>query len=297
MEDEVLEVRKARIQYYMAMVLFGSVGLFVRRIPMASLEIAFLRSLLGSSVMGILLLLMKKPFPKSFLKEEGVKLLLSGAFLGINWIFLFEAFQKTSITSATLAYYMAPVFFLLMSSVFLGVRFTRLRLVTILLAFLGLYVLQGSTFTLGREDQAGTVFGLVAAFFYALVMLLGRSIRKVEGLHRTFLNLLVSLAVLSLYMVVNGSFDTLRVPMQSLPEILIIGFVHTGIAYALYFSSISRLEAQEVALASYLDPFFAIVFSVLFLKEPFTGNMLAGGFLILGSSLLYEMYGRRESST
>ena len=189
---------------------------------------------------------------------------------------------------------MAPVLFLLLSSVFYRVRFTRIRIVTIGLAFLGLYVLQGSVFTLGNADRSGVFFGLSAALFYALVMLLGRSIHKVDGLHRTFLNLFISLAVLSLYMALNGAFQGMRIPMGSLPEILLIGFLHTGIAYALYFSSISRLEAQEVALASYLDPLFAILFSVMFLKEPFTWTMFAGGSLILGSSLIYEIYGRKE---
>lgn len=84
--------------------------------------------------------------------------------------------------------------------------------------------------------------------------------------------------------------------MASISEILLIGFLHTGIAYALYFSSISRLEAQEVALASYLDPFFAILFSVMFLKEPLSWTMLVGGSLILGSSLIYEIYGRNKPS-
>ena len=284
------------MQYYFSMVLFGSIGLFVRRIPMASLEIAFLRSLLGSVFLGALLLLTRKPFPKKFLREEGGKLLLSGAFLGINWIFLFEAFQKTTITSATLAYYMAPVLFLLLSSIFYRVRFTRIRLLTIGLAFLGLYILQGSMFTLGNADRSGVLFGLSAALFYALVMLLGRSIHKVDGLHRTFLNLFLSLAVLSLYMGFTGAFQEMRIPMDRLPEILLIGFLHTGIAYALYFSSISRLEAQEVALASYLDPLFAILFSVMFLKEPLSWMMLVGGSLILGSSLIYEIYGRNKPS-
>lgn len=284
------------MKYYFSMVLFGSIGLFVRRIPMASLEIAFLRSLLGSVFLGALLLLTRKPFPKKFLREEGGKLLFSGAFLGINWIFLFEAFQKTTITSATLAYYMAPVLFLLLSSVFYQVRFTRIRIVTIGLAFLGLYVLQGSVFSLGKADRSGVLFGLSAALFYALVMLLGRSIHKVDGLHRTFLNLFISLAVLSLYMGFTGAFQEMRIPMASLPEILLIGFLHTGIAYALYFSSISRLEAQEVALASYLDPLFAILFSVMFLKEPLSWTMLVGGSLILGSSLIYEIYGRNKPS-
>lgn len=287
--------QRARMRYYMAMMLFGSIGLFVRRIPLPSLEIAFLRSLLGSVVLGALLLMMKKPFPKSVLKEEGWKLFLSGAFLGINWIFLFEAFKRTSITSATLAYYMGPVLFLLLSSFFLKERLTKIRIFTIGLAFLGLYILQGDTVSIVVQDREGIIFGFVAAIFYCLVMLLGRSIHKVEGLHRTFLNLVVSLVVLSFYMLVTGAFQTMRIPEGSMIEILVVGVVHTGIGYALYFSSISQLEAQEVALVSYLDPLFAIVLSVAFLSEPLTSNVVLGGLLILGSSLLYEIYGRREN--
>lgn len=286
--------RQARLQYYLAMMIFGSIGIFVRSIPMASIEIAFLRSFLGTVSIGTVLFFRRKPFPKNLLKEEGGKLLLSGAFLGVNWIFLFEAFRKTTITSATLAYYMAPIVFLLLTAVLFKLKLTKFRVLTIGAAFLGLFVLQGGNFMLGGRHRDGILFGLMAAFFYAMVMLLGRSIKKVDGLHRTFLNLLVSFLVLSLYMALTGTFRSFEIPYGHLGSLLLVGFVHTGIAYALYFSSLDRLEAQEVALASYLDPLFAIVFSVLFLKEPFTGSMLLGGILILGSSIVYELFGKKQ---
>lgn len=287
--------RKAKGYYLLAMMIFGSVGLVVRRIPMASIEIAFVRSFLGTVVLGIVLLMQKNPLPMVALKKDGGKIFLSGLFLGINWIFLFEAFHRTTITSATLAYYMAPILFLLLSQVFLRTKLTPLKTLTVLLSFLGLYVLSKGEEVAGPLGKDGLLFGLLAAVFYALVMLMNRLMKEVQGLERTFLSLGASFSTLLAYLLFTGGLSSFTIPKEGLLALFLVGILHTGLAYTLYFSSIGKIKAEEVALFSYLDPVFAIIFSVMLLGEPFTMNRIFGGLMILLASLIPEMVDRKKA--
>ena len=68
-----------------------------------------------------------------------------------------------------------------------------------------------------------------------------------------------------------------------------VGIIHTGIAYALYFGSIQKLEAQTVALYSYIDPIVAILLSTLFLHEPMSIFEVIGAIMILSATLISEL--------
>ena len=70
---------------------------------------------------------------------------------------------------------------------------------------------------------------------------------------------------------------------------MIVGLVHTGITYCLYFSALKDLKGQEAAILSYIDPLIAVVVSVAILGEPITFLQLLGGVLILGFTLWNEI--------
>jgi drug/metabolite transporter (DMT)-like permease len=69
--------------------------------------------------------------------------------------------------------------------------------------------------------------------------------------------------------------------------------VHTGIAYAAYFSSVKTLKAQSVAVLSYIDPVCALLLSAIFLRERLTLLGLLGAALILASALVSELGEKR----
>lgn len=277
------------------MLIFGSIGLFVRRIPMPSLHIAFLRSLIGTAVMIFIYLIMKKKIDRKAIAENRVNLICAGTFLGINWILLFEAYKRTTIAGATLAYYMAPVIFLLLSFVIMKTKLTAIRIMTISLSFFGLIILQMEDFNIyGNMYSIGIAFGLGAAFFYALVIIFNRRMKTVNGLDRTLMELVLSLIVLGIYMTVTGDFSDFSIPEGALFYVLMLGIIHTGLAYFLYFSTVDKLDSQHVALLSYIDPMSAIIFSALFLGEKVYFNMILGALLILGSTVLFELIGKKE---
>lgn len=287
---------KSKGNYILAMLIFGSIGLVVRRVEVDSVVLAFYRSLLGSGVMLLTFAVRKERLVLTPVKAQGGLLLFAGTALGINWILLFEAYRRTSITSATLAYYMAPVIFLGLSFLFLRLRFTAVRGMTLFIALLGMTLLLtgGSPQSVGDANLAGIALGLAAAFFYALVIFMNRMLKDLPGRARTLLELLTASGVLFLYLLVSGKIPLLSLPAGDWLLVLLLGVVHTGVAYALYFGAVEKLDAQHVALYSYLDPLAAMVLAGIFLSESITLNQGIGALLILGSSFLFEVLGKKE---
>lgn len=102
-------MKKARFMLIISMVIFGTIGLFVRYIPLASGEIALYRAVLATILIAVYMLLTKQKIPFKSIKKELPLLLLSGMAMGVNWILLFEAYRYTTVSVATLSYYFAPV--------------------------------------------------------------------------------------------------------------------------------------------------------------------------------------------
>ena len=82
--------------------------------------------------------------------------------------------------------------------------------------------------------------------------------------------------------------------LKTLGLIIVLGIVHTGIAYCLYFSAIKNLKVKITAILSYIDPIFSIVFSVIFLSEPLSIYQIIGGSIILIAAFLGERKPNQE---
>ena len=272
-----------RLMLIMSMTVFGTLGLFVRNIPVSSGELALYRAVLAALLIGVYLLVSRQKIPFARIKKEVPLLLLSGAAMGVNWILLFEAYRYTSVSVATLSYYFAPVIVTLVCPILFHEKLTGKKFLCFVMSTLGLVLITGIGDTRGSDDLKGILFGLGAAVFYATVILLNKSIHQVEGIHRTFLQFLSAIVVLIPYVL-----STNGITLSSL-NLLIVGLVHTGITYCLYFSSLKELPGQEAAILSYIDPLVAVLVSVTLLGESMTAMQVIGGALILGFTLLNEL--------
>ena len=96
-----------------SMVIFGTIGLLVRNIPLPSAEIALYRAVLAAVLLGSYFLIAGQNIQIRTLGKELPLLILSGAAMGFNWILLFEAYNYTTVSVATLSYYFAPVIIIL----------------------------------------------------------------------------------------------------------------------------------------------------------------------------------------
>ena len=278
----------AKVLMAVAMFIFGTLAPFVRNIDVSSGELALYRSVLALLPIGIFLLLTKQKLSPENIKKDLIVLVLSGAAMGFNWILLFEAYKYTTVSVATLSYYFAPVIVTVVSPLFFHERMTAKQIVSFVMATLGLVLITGTAGG-GSQDLIGIAFGLGAAVLYATVMLLNKLIRGVTGIHRTFIQFLAAILVLVPYVSLTSGFKLGGLDGIGWGALLVVGLVHTGVTYCMYFSSLKDLPGQEVAILSYVDPLVAVLVSVIWLGEAMTLPQVVGGLLILGFTLFSEI--------
>ena len=268
--------------YILSMVNFGTLAPFVRNIDLSSGALALCRAVMGAGLIGSVLAFRgKNPFSGG-LRREGLLLLVSGGAMGINWILLFEAYRYTTVSTATLCYYFAPVMVTALSPVLFREKLTPRQLLCFAMATLGLVLITG---TEAGGSPKGILFGLGAACFYAAVILLNKYIRGVDGIRRTFFQFLAAIVTLIPYVLLTGGIALRNLDRTGWLCLLVVGTVHTGITYCLYFSSLKALPGQRAAILSYIDPVTAVLVSVLVLREPLTWQQAVGGCLVLGFTL------------
>ena len=275
--------------FILSMFIFGTLGPFVRNIPLSSGELALYRATLAAALIAVYLLATKKKLPVKNIKREIPLLLVSGAAMGINWILLFEAYKYTTVSAATLSYYFAPVIVTLVCPFLFHEKLTAKGIICFIMSTLGLVLITGIGDGGGSGDIIGILLGLGAAFFYAAVIVLNKFIKNVDGIHRTFLQFLSAIVTLLPYVMLSGGVSIGSVGAVGMTDLLIVGLIHTGVTYCMYFSSLKELPGQKAAILSYIDPLVAVFVSVFILNEALSLPQLAGGILILGFTLLNEI--------
>lgn len=287
----------ARAMLVISMAVFGTLGPFVRCIPLSSGALALARAVLAAALIFLYLTVSRQNIPLKQMKGEVPLLLLSGAAMGINWILLFESYKYTAVSIATLSYYFAPVIVTIACPILFRERLTGKQILCFLMSTAGLVLITGlGKGGQGGRDLIGILFGLGAAAFYAAVILLNKFIRQVNGIHRTFLQFLAAIAVLIPYVAASGGMGLDQMNAVGWAALLTVGFVHTGITYCLYFSSLKELPGQKAAILSYIDPLVAVFVSICFLGEKITPPQLLGGAMILGFTLLNELPSRHPEA-
>ena len=282
--------KKARMELIVSMIVFGTIGIFVRGIPLPSGELALYRAVLAALLILGYFLISRTRIDISSLKRELIILLASGAAMGINWILLFEAYRYTTVSAATLSYYFAPVIVTVLCPVLFHEKLTKKQALCFVMSTIGVVLIIGiHNLGGGGRDLVGILFGLGAAVFYAAVILLNKRIKGVSGIQRTFLQFLAAIAVLIPYVACTGGFHLTGLSGAGWGNLLIVGLFHTGITYCMYFSSLKELRGQEAAILSYIDPMVAVLSSVLVLGESITGFQVIGGMLIIGFAVWNEI--------
>lgn len=280
-----------------AMAVFGTIGLFVRSIAMPSSVVAFIRGAVGTVFLVAFCLVTGKRFSFDKVKEKLLLLCLSGAAIGVNWIFLFEAYRYTSVATATLCYYMAPIFVIVMSSFIYKERLTAKKICCTIAALVGMVFVSGVAETgIGNvAEMKGVILGVLAAVFYSSVVLMNKSLGSVPAYDKTIVQLFVAATVILPYCLVTVDVGDISLDKRSVVMLLIVSIVHTGICYTAYFGSMKNLQSQTIAIMSYIDPIVAVVLSALVLKEKMSALSIVGAVMILSATFLSEVSFTKKS--
>lgn len=288
----------AYIKLILSMLIFGSIGLFVRYIQLPSGIISLVRAIIGVGFLLIVILIKHSRLSIASIKKNLLYLLLSGTAIGFNWILLFESYRYTTVAVSTLCYYMAPIIVTLLAPFVLKERLSGKRAVCAGIALVGMILISG-IFTNSAPSVSttkGIFLGLGAAVLYATVILLNKQLRNISAIDRTVVQLLISAVVLLPYNLLTTNIASLDVSSNSLLLLAVVGIVHTGLAYYLYFGSMENLSSQSIAVASYIDPVVAVIASVALLREPFDVYSMLGAVAILGAAAVSELPQKRKVS-
>lgn len=287
---------KAKLLLVLVMFIFGTIGIFRKFIPLPSSLIALTRGFIGMVFLLLVVFLRKEQMDWAGIKKNFWLLFLSGMFIGFNWIFLFEAYRYTTIATATICYYMAPVLVILVAPIFFREKLTGKKLICVFISFIGMALVSGilETGFAGAIELKGVFFGLSAAVFYAGVIILNKNIKEVPAYDKTIVQLGAAAITLLPYTLLTENLTEINFTPMVMVMLLIVGILHTGIAYAIYFSTIEKLNAQTIGLFSYFDPVVAILLSGMLLRENIGVSGAIGAVLVLGAALVSELPERKK---
>lgn len=279
-----------------SMLIFGTIGIFRRYIPLSSGLLAFSRGLLGGAFL-LLFVLAKGRRLASIEPKKLLLLALTGAAIGVNWMCLFEAYSYTAVSTATMCYYMQPTIVILLSPLVFKERLTPKKLLCAAAAIVGMVFVSGMTEGGGiqTQDITGILYGLAAAALYATVVIMNKKVQIDDDYEKTIIQLVSAAVILIPYLLLTEDFSKISLDTLAVVMVLIVGIVHTGMAYALYFGSMKGLKAQSVAVLSYIDPVFALILSAIVLGEKLSAFGILGAVLVIGSAIVSEMSFKKKN--
>ncbi|WP_206459300.1 DMT family transporter [Anaerovorax sp. IOR16] len=278
----------AKLKFVSAMLIFGSIGIFVKNINIPSAEIVQWRTIIGSIFLLLVFVIKKKPIDYTGVKRNWIPLIIAGIVLGGGWAFLFEAFQHTSVGVATMLYYCAPIIVFSLAPVIFKEKVTTQQVIGIAAAVIGMLIVNLVGTRVG-EFSSGALYALIAALLYAALMIVNKYIHEVSGLESTFVQLIVAALIMTIYCFATTG-KLLYLPAgKDILLISILGILHTGIAFSMYITAMKHLSGQNISLFSYIDPASALIFAFIFLEESLKWYQILGAILIFGGTLFSQM--------
>ncbi len=285
-----------KIKLVLVMIIWGSLGVFTRSIPLSALNLAFLRALIALPVLFTVLKIKKRDSKKInlvLLKPY----LISGVLLGFGWLTLFYGFKHTSISSAVIIYNMCPVYVMIAAPLILKESISKIQITVIATSFLGLSLIVSNNLLEGY-GYMGMALSAISGMLYAAIVLINRGIKtRVDNQTATFAQIFTAMIVLLPFVLAEGNILTVvTLDIRAIIYTLLLGVLHTGLAYTLFFSLSTQMQSVELVAYSYLEPLFGILFSVLVIGEQLTMLQIVGGILILGSTYIGEILKSKKMS-
>ena len=292
---ELINSGNAKLMMILAMSLFGTLGVSTYFIDLPASIIVVGRGLIGASFLLILIRFSGSKLSKDDIYGNMFTLICSGICLGLNWIFLFEAYKSIEISVATVLNYLTPAMVILIAPLVFKTKLTFIKLGCALLALLGLVLVTGILEN-GTEDinYYGLICGVLVAVFYTGLVVFNKKLKSIGSYDRTFVQLLIAGIVVAVYSLFTVDFDSLHPDTLSIILLVVIAVFQTAIAFTLYFGSLAHLDAPTAVMYGYIEPVISIALSVIILHEDLGIIGWLGAAMILGSTFLSEILSRRR---
>ncbi|MDT0446957.1 DMT family transporter [Streptomyces johnsoniae] len=275
---------RGAIELTAAMLLSGTLGVFVVESGASPFNVVFYRCVFGTFFLGLYCLI------RGFFKNHGftAKKLglaaLGGVFIVFNWAFLFESYESTSISVATVVYHTQPFFVVLLGAVLFKDRITAHKAGWLVVAFLGLILVAGVSSSDLSGDSAyltGLGYALLAALFYGLSTIITKRVTGVRPHLVALVQVLLGIPLLL-------PFTTLSESAQfgsGWAWLVGLGVIHTGVMYVLMYSSYQKLPTSKIAVLAFVYPAAAMICDWAVYGHHVSWTQALGIPLIVGASL------------
>ena len=290
-----MNLAKERLKYVTAVIIYGTIGLFIRSVSLPSEFVAMCRGTVGAIFIILYQKSRNQKIDFSSIRKNLKWLIVSGVMLGLNWVFLFAAYMETTVAVASLCNYTAPMIVIIIAPVVLREKLELRKLPCALAAFVGIILVSGVRKN-GTGSIPGVLLGLAAAVCFVIIVICNRKIKDICAYDKAWFQLaLSSVTILPYFLIKNHGFS-LEWDVKSLLIVLMLGIFHTGFAYCLYFSGMGTLPVQTVAILGYLEPVVSVLCSVIFLREYMDIFGWIGAVLIIGAAVVSELLGGKKAA-
>ncbi|MBR2715980.1 MAG: DMT family transporter [Ruminococcus sp.] len=292
------KTRLAKAELASAFLIWGTIGIFVKFITLNSGVVAFNRSIVGMIFLIMVKLIMKSRIDFSNLKGHFLELSINGALLGINWILLFESYNYTTVATSTICYNLGPMIVVLVSPLVFKEKLTAVKISCALMALFGVVCVSGVFEQSGvdTKDLIGISLGLSAAVVYAITVIINKRLDDINPMDKAITQFASSTVVMFIYCLFTTDSNELSFTVSTVILLLVVGVVHTGFAYFVYFKSLPYVTSQNVAIFAYIDPVFAVVLSAVVLGEILSISTIVGALLVIVSAIVSELYDNKQKS-
>ncbi len=285
--ETIIMDKKAFLKYLCALLLFGSNGIVASHIALSSYEIVFLRTMIGSLLLIGLFLVGKGKFHLKENKKDTAFIIFSGIAMGTSWMFLYEAYQQIGVSMASLLYYCGPVIVMVLSPLIFKEKLTAPKIIGFFIVLVGIVLVNGKT-ALNGGNTWGLFCGAMSAVMYFFMVTLNKRSKNITGMENSVIQLTISFLTVAVFIGIKQQF-VIHIPSEAWIWIVILGLVNTGLGCYLYFSPLSNLSVQTVAVCGYLEPLSAVMFSAILLHEHMTIMQIIGAVCIIGGAMVGEL--------
>ena len=286
-----------KVQLALIMMLNGTIGVITRFIDMPSASMCCIRAFIAASIILAYLYAANKRPDMAAIKAELGTVIGAGISLGLIWLFIFEAFNRTTVAIASVCFYTEPVIFLVAASLLFREKLSRVKVACVLCALAGTVLISGIlSGSMEKSSLSGVICALMAALSYAVNVLLNKKVESVSPVDMTVAQMIIAGIVTLPYAVMVERVDLSSLSALSITLLLVLAVVYTALGYFLYYDAVAWVDSGTIAVLSYLDPLVSVLLSVLFLHEAMTAPVFAGIVLIFTSAFLSEAADRQSET-
>lgn len=281
--------------FFASLLISGSNGILADGVELTSSQIVFFRMLIGAGVLVIAFAAMRRKITVLDNKRDLTFLIVGGAAMACELLFLYEAYRYAGVALSTILCYLAPIVVMALSPILFHERLTLPKGVSFAIVVTGCLLINMAALGNGASIQ-GILCGIGAAAGMSAMVIFNKKVTDTPGLERALVQMVSSAAVCTLYVAITAGLATTFAAATAAgawSELGIIGLLG-GISNLLYFTAIGRLNVQSVAVFGYLEPLSAVLMSVIILGEHMMLLQIVGAVLIIGGALASEVIGSRK---